>query len=71
MRIRSVRAYRRAISEIQRLENAREGEEGHARRHELLAAMHAFEQHYQDPGRSMLMCSDHRADFLQKRFDVS
>jgi hypothetical protein len=49
MRIRTVEAYRLALAEIQMLEAALEGEDGFARRHELIAATHAFEQRYQHP----------------------
>ncbi len=49
MRIRTLDAYRLALTEIQTLETAREGEDGFARRHELIAATHAFEQLYLHP----------------------
>jgi hypothetical protein len=49
VRIYTARQYQRAVSEMQRLDRAREGTLGHRRRHELLAAMSEFEQQFALP----------------------
>jgi hypothetical protein len=49
MEIRKASEYRKAINEVQRLDRAREGSLAFRRRHELLAAMAAYEQRKERP----------------------
>jgi hypothetical protein len=49
MQIRNASDYRKAVNEVQRLDQARQGSQAFRRRHELLAAMAAYEQRKEKP----------------------